>query len=227
MEKYRKFADPGTGINPFIKATKKESFKLSRALRWIYGPPLLTVRLLIIFVMFMLLLLYHMAFRRIIFIKEIRRMTTLLVNMVCYRVILFCFGFYTIESNFQMFTKKITNSLQKMGSGQIVLCNHTSPIDIFYLSCLMSPSFTRIFFKRTPNSQQSEVLYAPLDFLETWKFALSLTYQIPPNADSDLSKIRQKKLKLKTLCSTSFDEKQGPYLIFFEGAVTNLSLIHI
>jgi hypothetical protein len=218
MEKFTKFADKGTGINPFVPLITKRNI-IFTILKLIYGPILVLLRLPVVLICFFLLYLYHTYFKNLIIVKELRRMINLFVNLVLYRIILGCFGFFTFRSNINFFTR-INYSIPHMGSGFFVLSNHTSPADILYLSYIMCPTFAKIMYKKTLNKKEPYI--APLDFWESWKMMMNLRGTIPEiKSEEDFTKSKYKRLPLTRLGEIQHSEKEGPVLIFFEGAVTN------
>lgn len=214
MEKYTKFADKATGINPFVPPKSTRSF-LSKALKFIYGPILILIRLPCLLVIFFMLYLYHNYLKNLILVKELRRMINLFINLVLFRVVLFFLGYYTFKS--QKHTLSNYN-IPNMGSGFIVLSNHSSPIDIIYLSYIMSPTFAKVIYR----SDKKEIYLSPLDFMQSLKLAFNLRGTAPITADEDsYTKIPYKKLNTTKLGELQYNEKEGPIVIFFEGVTTN------
>jgi len=103
----------------------------------------------------------------------------------------------------------------------IVLSNHMSPVDIIYLSYIISPTFVKIVYKQKP-ANKKEVYLAPLEFMDTWKMALNLKGTVPIETDDEgFTKLALKKLSLIRLGEINHSEKDGGIVIFFEGAITN------
>ncbi|EAR98330.1 acyltransferase (macronuclear) [Tetrahymena thermophila SB210] len=224
MEKYRRFADQFTGINPFLPVFLNKKKKASEIiLKLLLGPILVLIRLPLILIFALLLVLYHSIFIHLLVVNSFKRVVTLFNHLVCLRVILFLMGFYKFKTSFKILSKEGSNKSPppKMNSGFIVLANHTSPVDYIYMTYLMSPIFSKQYIS-TKDSSQTKVLLSPLSFFQTIKAAFSLDYSIPVQGDdTELAKHHDQKLKVISLIQSSFDEHKGPLCVFFEGAKTN------
>jgi len=216
MEKYRKFADPATGINPWLPPKSKTS-GLVLVLKFIYGPILVLLRLPFVLLLTSLLFLYHGLLRNLIVIKGLKRGIDLMVNFVLFRTILLISGFYRFNCNLNFFAKD-TSKIPRMHSGEIILCNQTSPIDVLYFSYLTSPVFVKLIYQPKPLGTQA--LFAPLSFKQSLKYAFSSYFRMPVRGDEAKAE-GLSGLDLKSLGELCTNEKRGPIVIFFEGAMTN------
>lgn len=144
MEKYRKFADAFTGKNPFLPIYLNSKKNTGNFLTHLFlGPILVAIRLPIFFLCILIGLLYHLVIENLIVVAVVRRKITLITDNILFRIILSCFGVYSPQSSFRLGTKKQPKDF----NSSLILANHTSPIDIFYLSYLVSPQFTKLNFK--------------------------------------------------------------------------------
>jgi len=204
-------------VNPF----KPIEFQgTRRILKYTLGFILLLIRLPLVTILLAELYLYHHLFKNLIIFKEMKRLITLFVQLILYRFILFFCGFVNIKTSHKFFSRDA--NLPKMASGFVVLCNHTHPFDFLYFSYILSPTFVKMFMK-IKNSGEKEFLLAPLDFGYTLKYFLSNKFALPEVSDEvELSrKTPYKKLNPIKLAEHNFFEKEGPIVIFFEGALSN------
>jgi len=204
-------------INPFEPLPPRDSKKF---LKYTLGFILLLIRLPLVTMVLIELYLYHHLFKNLIIFKEMKRLITLFVQLILYRVILMICGFTSIKTSHKFFSRDA--NLPKMASGFVVLCNHTHPFDFLYFSYILSPTFVKMFTKVKANGEK-EFLLAPLDFGYTLKYFMSNRFAIPEVSDEvELSrKTPYKKLNPIKLAEHNFFEKEGPIVIFFEGALTN------
>ncbi|KAJ3124160.1 hypothetical protein HK098_001334 [Nowakowskiella sp. JEL0407] len=153
MEKYNNFRDPGTGIQPFLDPkrlrTNESAFKtLSRYLKYSIFFPISIVKFLLISILFAVTFLLDnisFLFSPISFLK---RFYLLLVYSI-FRVILFLFGFYYIPTNITTLHKgarkpNANTRETTLKSGDIIIANHTSYIEILYFAFKYAPVFTHI-----------------------------------------------------------------------------------
>lgn len=207
MEKYRKFADAKYGINPFVPSKSKTT---NKALKYTLGPILLLLRLPFVIYLFGALYLYHALLKKIIVVKSIQTGVTAIVENVIYKIIGILCGFY----DYKMIPK--SSNKPKLESGHIVLCNHTHPLDFLYFAQVCSPTFVKMYTK-TSSSGEKEVLFQTLDYSSTLKYFLTSKLLPSPVQDQDSTEL----LSISQLAQRSYKDKEGPIVVFFEGAITN------
>ncbi|PVU92709.1 hypothetical protein BB561_003665 [Smittium simulii] len=216
MEKYSKWRDFGTGIQPFLPLTppniRKTAVNKIKDLIVVYfaGVAFSITRLLIISAIFsldiaFLNLLYFLAPTKYIFNSiqtAIRRVTASLV--------LFISGFYQITQNVYS-VKKIKQSKHKAvekskvpKSGDLILSNHSSYIDVLYFISKYNPVFVEI---------DNATLY--MKPLKGWSAIASSCSK--PTALLNAKHAQS----LKSICEEARNYNLGPVVIFPENTTTN------
>ena len=145
MEKYSKWRDLGTGIQPFLPSIEHSS-RLTLFLKYYSLGPLLALnRLLNI----LLLSLFHILLSYLISplkLFKLNRIYSRLIDVILMRLWLFHAGFIYIESSIATLQKGArktrVNSIVEIGD--IIVANHTSFYDLVYLQYAYSPVFVKI-----------------------------------------------------------------------------------
>ncbi|KAI9207697.1 uncharacterized protein BJ171DRAFT_578817 [Polychytrium aggregatum] len=156
MEKFSRWRDPGTGIQPFLppKPPRVDGSGVKGAVSvletYILGPPLAVVKGLLVGI----LGLFFLGLNNIgslLAIPILHRLWMQLISALVLRPLLFLFGFYYIP--FETVTLRkgmrrgdaVESHLQrKIQSGDIIAANHNSYIDILILQCFYAPVFTTV-----------------------------------------------------------------------------------
>ncbi|CAD8056408.1 unnamed protein product [Paramecium sonneborni] len=119
MEKFRAYADPHTGINLFIPAFVNQKLSpLILLLHIILGSILILIRVPILVILFLLL-------------KILNNLKIDTLNQLIGKLMLLTCGFFNIENQIPIQDK----------GGQLILSNHSSPIDWIFFLAQSSPNF--------------------------------------------------------------------------------------
>jgi 1-acyl-sn-glycerol-3-phosphate acyltransferase len=152
MEKYKKFTDPGTGINPFVPIVKKNN---STWIAWFLRQILVSPLLFLVKLLFMLCFSFTYTLLSIFFsmipLWLIRRTLERYLHALAMRAFLFLFGFYYIESmhiNTNNRLQLLSTSEKILGTymnhGDLIICNHISYVELFYLAFRYCPTFATL-----------------------------------------------------------------------------------
>eukprot|EP01017_Pseudomicrothorax_dubius_P045519 TRINITY_DN787_c0_g1_i4.p1 TRINITY_DN787_c0_g1~~TRINITY_DN787_c0_g1_i4.p1 ORF type:complete len:350 (+),score=94.12 TRINITY_DN787_c0_g1_i4:162-1211(+) len=221
MEKYRRFADAGTGINPFVPVSGEvvKPSLVYKVLVYALGPFLALIRAFFIVPLLVFLIAFEKLIKPLLFVNVIARGVTLYVNILVFRLILLFLGFIRFSTNLQVLSRPNNPQMPRMNSGYVVFSNHVSPIDVLYLQYLLSPRFVRIVYK---TEEASEPLLSPLSLWEAIRFAFDLRWKLPiAGTEKELAQVPLPKVRVQTLLDQQHEEQRGPVVIFFEGGITN------
>ncbi|KAJ4459592.1 putative vacuolar protein sorting protein vps66 [Paratrimastix pyriformis] len=190
MEKYREWADHATGINPFVPIKPKRTTlpfftKLALWFSYLVGPILFILRI--------------PFFCFLIPISFLRRPLEIYHSAVGCRLFLFLCGFFWIGSDKKSSPESSWNRSPR--SGDIILSNHCSYLDIFYYSFRYAPTFA---FPCPGNTDQ--VVKASL----FGALGMSLFGRLP-----------RRKSTLPQLLEASRRSRGGPVVYFAEGTTSN------
>ena len=169
MEKYKRFADKGTGINPFTPFTPKPlqtaALYLQHAKNYVIGPIVALVRLLLSVVIVVLLFIFGIVIPKLTFwLWPISRSFARGAHAILGHLWLFVLGFYRVEvvpypfhelpKNAFAFTPTSpqaqfdgsaplpTNPQQLSPTARdLIIANHCSYIDVLYLAAKYAPLF--------------------------------------------------------------------------------------
>ncbi len=150
MEKFSVWTDKGTGINPFVPNRNNQfsSSVVAKTLSFTAGLVLLPLRLLLVLVLSLILILIS-TLDQLLPIWFLRRLLrTTLVKGLC-RAILSVLGFFVIEERVPdcrriglgKLPPRVTLKPSPIRSGDILVCNHTSFIDVLFLAYRFGPDF--------------------------------------------------------------------------------------
>ncbi|RKO91943.1 hypothetical protein BDK51DRAFT_23060, partial [Blyttiomyces helicus] len=150
---------PGTGIQPFLPPKPLRSNESAlRNLKtgfknYVLGPPLAAVKLVLIAALGVVAAVLN-GLGVVLIFAPIRRAWSVTINAVFFRTILFLFGFYWIDSSLSSTRKGWVVGVERRAwhlvgaasvrSGDIIVANHASYIDILYLAFRFSPTFLHI-----------------------------------------------------------------------------------
>ncbi|CAD8137171.1 unnamed protein product [Paramecium octaurelia] len=177
MEKFRAYADPHTGINLFVPAFVNQKLSpLILLLHIILGFLLILIRIPLLAILIFLLIILNTL-----------KIGTL--NSLIGKLMLFTCGFYKVENQIPIQDK----------GGQLILANHSSPIDWIYFLAQSSPNFATFV------ECGEEIRYQILSLNQVIKNLFSIN-------------IAQNGTGLQ-LNEVIFQNK--PTLLFFEGCQTN------
>jgi len=146
MEKFSKWRDPSSGIHPFLPPKSNISNDISWVyiLKWyFFGPLLVLIRLPFICVAFSWLSIMMFLLSHIKLSPLVNRFLVRYVQILGCRTLLFLLGFYWIPVLFYRHSSH-TSSIDKIKGGDLIICNHTSYIDVLYLAFRFSPIFVTV-----------------------------------------------------------------------------------
>ncbi|KAJ1884264.1 Vacuolar protein sorting protein vps66 [Kickxella alabastrina] len=214
MEKYSKWRDAGTGIQPFLQPiparTQQAGLQrlISAAKNYALGPLLATTRVLALGLTASLDLA-ACAIGSLIPPSRLKRLWQRCTRSVCARLALLIMGFYAIDTKAVSLQKGRRSSPRPKAtggpqSGDIILANHVSYTDVLYLAARFNPVFVEV---------DNASMYArPISLWAALRAPGRLTPALLPAKDAQpLSRITQN-ARLQSL---------GPLVVFPENATTN------
>jgi len=144
MEKYSKWRDEGTGLHPFLPCTplNKEhslSWYLIKVIGFIIG----IAKIPFIFVILIWMVVMSGLSTILMPIPFLHRLFRRYTEFLGSRALLFLFGFFNVQSRVIRLQQQKNTPINttSFNSGDVIVCNHTSYIDILYLSFKCSPIF--------------------------------------------------------------------------------------
>jgi len=209
MEKYSHWRDSGTGIQPFLPLKNLNSnSSLDNILfflnTFVLGPPLATIRLILISLIFLIYLIQNI-FINIFPNGSLKWLFGKLLFTWESRMVLFYMGFNWINSQKVTLTRGRKHAKKeniKVSHGDVIVCNCQSYIDIIYFLSKFNPIFVKIF-------ETGKV--KPVSFLEAIKNIGSYPQL----------KEEEGAISLKDVINESKKNKMGPIIVFPEGTTTN------
>ncbi|PVU86691.1 hypothetical protein BB559_006447 [Furculomyces boomerangus] len=156
MEKYSKWRDFGTGIQPFLQIVppNKNKSGLEYALLGlksiIFGPTLLLARLVILTGIAILCGVTTNLASILIPLKTVRNGYQSFMRKMWSRIILFTIGFYKIDERLVSLKQSSSTRNKKSSkevspkSGDIIISNHSSYIDLLFFIARFDPVFVKI-----------------------------------------------------------------------------------
>lgn len=218
MEKYRKWTDGATGINPFVPYQKPRAvtsilFKLFQIIRLLlFTPIILTLKFSLLFIFSLFLLPINNIFGSI-------RPLLRYFNFIFGRSILYVLGFWNIKTTYLQHNNlreiELSNA-QKIGkfwsdcqSGDLILSNHISYVDVLYFASRYSPRFAIVEFNNKTEKYSIKCL--------TW-----LQYLLLCISQQDAQPLPQKEYtSLSQIVREAKAKSWGPIILFYEGTTTN------
>ncbi|KAA6390638.1 MAG: hypothetical protein EZS28_013833 [Streblomastix strix] len=214
MEKFTKFEDPATGINPFLppKAGKKQK---QNTFLSIVGKVLFVIRVPILLI-FIILWLILGIIPKILFFPALSHPLQRLFDCIFGRSILILLGFMSVKQ------QKAVNSIgkpngysfgkreDKMDKNSVILTNHVSFIDLICLTTLFSPEYALI-----SNDYKAEIpKKVTVHHFGFLKAVISVMFKttLENNKGVELSTLLVDREKKRT---------NSPLVIFMEGTTTN------
>eukprot|EP00300_Choanocystis_sp_HF-7_P027138 c32208_g1_i1.p1 GENE.c32208_g1_i1~~c32208_g1_i1.p1 ORF type:complete len:352 (+),score=85.00 c32208_g1_i1:31-1086(+) len=220
MEKYSKWKDPATGIQPFldVKSGKKRQIDGFERVVWgvklfIFSPIVCLLRVVLLLIMFAWLALITTIFS-LIPIALLRRGLVRYVHMLGCRGILFVAGFHWIQSSTidpRMRQKQIESSAaSRIGNGDIVVCNYTSYIQVLYLSFRLCPTFVSLARCDSSHPKAGHAVTRGV-------FGALLDALLDRHPDLNSPKLRP----LRQIAEDARKHRRGPVVVFAEGTTSN------
>ncbi|RIB05876.1 hypothetical protein C2G38_2117399 [Gigaspora rosea] len=216
MEKFSKWRDASTGIQPFLTPMPSRTnaniyAKIAFMLGIILKPILGILKLLLTFVtailLFLLVDIIGLALKNF---KSVYRTYHYIFTSLLSRLSLFFMGFYWIRVE-TVSLRKGRPSIPKLRQisgvrpGDVIICNWTSYVEVLYLAFRFDPIFTQVY----PSSNT-------LRPISLWT-ALWLTGSYPE--DKPPSSV--KTYSLQELVREATINKLGPIVVFPEGTTSN------
>eukprot|EP01130_Rhizamoeba_saxonica_P007854 TRINITY_DN3176_c1_g2_i1.p1 TRINITY_DN3176_c1_g2~~TRINITY_DN3176_c1_g2_i1.p1 ORF type:complete len:238 (+),score=37.79 TRINITY_DN3176_c1_g2_i1:30-743(+) len=142
-EKYNTWADHTTGVQPFVPIVLPKRSILS----YLFGAVLVIIRLPLILVLLVLLGLLSFV-NSIIIIPPVHRVFRRFYEVIIARSILYLLGFWSIDTKYVNSRKKNKKPTgipgNNFGNQDVIVCNHSSYVELFYLAFRFSPIFTAV-----------------------------------------------------------------------------------
>ncbi|KAI9490637.1 hypothetical protein BDB00DRAFT_875101 [Zychaea mexicana] len=216
MEKYSRWRDAGTGIQPFLPPVppRTESsllLTLSNAVHYIVGPIQGLVKLALVLVLSLLHFLMSKVLG-IIMVGPLHRIWSRIWSTLFLRLILFASGFFYIKTetislrrgSSRRNTSNNANQTGSVKSGDIIVANWTSYIDVIYLAYAYGPVFTQVY----PQGQVRRISF--------WK-ALRLCTKMPASMQEETGPV----CSVRDLAQQAKANGWGPVVVFPEGTTSN------
>ncbi|KAL0476854.1 lysophosphatidic acid:oleoyl-CoA acyltransferase vps66 [Acrasis kona] len=218
MEKYKKWTDASTGINPFVPYKKKlnksvpalEKFLIAPIRLILISPILFLIKLILISIVLttISLLSFVVGFIPLSFI---RRPLDRYIQLLGSRTVLALLGFYnistaTVNSKGRTQESSFGDVLQSFPSGDLIVSNHMSYTDILYYSFRHAPTFATV----VKGEGRSKYMVVRQTFIGA---LLRTMFQ------TDLS--GYKKERLLDVIKHAKDNKLGPVVLFPEATTSN------
>ncbi|KAJ2550065.1 Vacuolar protein sorting protein vps66, partial [Coemansia sp. RSA 1836] len=218
MEKYSKWRDSGTGIQTFLQPvpTRAQQEGLQRAISavksYIVGPLIAVVRFVALGATAVLATATS-AIGTLLVVPSIKRGYTRCTQAVLARLALFVMGFYYIDTKTvslqkgRRATTAAKDSEKRSGvakSGDIIVANHASYVDILYLVAKYSPVFIEI--------DNASTYARPISL---WTALLSPARQTPALLPAKEAR------PLRDITEEARLRNLGPVIVFPENATSN------
>jgi len=215
MEKYSKWRDQKSGIHPFIPAKTKisDAGVISYLKWWILGPILAILRIPFVIIILLWALVMTLV-SAIIPIPIAKRFFIRYTQAMGFRVLLFLLGFYWIQTRYVKLGRSTRIPKNSAGSdvkaGDVIICNHSSYIDVFFLAFRFSPVFTVVPNTWTDQPPKGVVAKTRNLFGALWDAIVEPSYSYSPDNAIPLKQVIQQA------------KAQGaPVVIFPEGCTSN------
>ncbi|ORX95616.1 hypothetical protein K493DRAFT_282622 [Basidiobolus meristosporus CBS 931.73] len=217
MEKYSRWRDAGTGIQPFLPPVplKTEANPISTVHKflkdYVLGPVISVIRLVGLLVSSLFIVILELCLS-LVPITQLRRQLRRGLITPFSRLLLIFTGFYWISSESSTVRKGRSQGAARrkaanadVSSGDIIVVNHTSYIDILYLYFRYDPVFTQVYL--------SNLSVRPLSVWSALKACG--TY---PEAEP---KSKVQTYSLNELSEIAKQQNRGPVIVFPEGTTSN------
>ncbi|KAI9478536.1 MAG: hypothetical protein EXX96DRAFT_571287 [Benjaminiella poitrasii] len=216
MEKYSRWRDAGTGIQPFLPPVPPRTdssliVTLSNIIHIIVGPIQGIVKILLIGLVSLIYGLFVPLLGTLLTpLKPLQRGWSRLFSALLLRLILFLSGFFYIKTETISIHKSRTSRGRTVENpivknGDVIVTNWTSYIDVLYLAFRFDPVFTQVY----TDTDKVRVI-------SLWE-AICLAGKVPeskPSSGALLYSVEELSLKAKK-------NNRGPVVVFAEGTTTN------
>ncbi|KAI8083058.1 uncharacterized protein BX664DRAFT_339724 [Halteromyces radiatus] len=219
MEKYSRWRDPGTGIQPFLPPVPPRTensllLSLSNVIHYIVGPIQGIIKFTLVTIVALLyLILVPLLGTLLIPLKPLQRVWKRIFTSVCLRLILFFMGFFYFKSE-PVSIRKGRNKASKapalkVNSGDIIVTNWTSYIEVIYLAFRFNPVFTQVI----PSVNK-------VRRISLWQAIRSCVY-LPVMTPEEANVNENDLYTVKQISSQAKNNKWGPVIIFPEATTSN------
>ncbi|CAO3591510.1 unnamed protein product [Absidia cylindrospora] len=219
MEKYSRWRDPSTGIQPYLPPVPPRTetsllFSLSNVIHYIVGPVQGILKFALVVVTGLLyLILVPLLGTLLMPLGPLQGIWKRTFSSICLRLILFFTGFFYIKSE-PVSIRKGRNKASKSPSlnaksGDIIVTNWTSYIEVIYLALRFNPVFTQIIPSVNKVRQ-----------LSLWQ-AIRSCVLTPPLTPEEAGIDVKDLYTLKELSALVKENKWGPIIIFPEATTSN------
>ena len=155
MEKFKRFTDHGTGVNPFVPPRAKRG-KASAAAVWggrLLGSLAALVRVPLAALLLLVVVGAHALLGLLPLPRSLKRVMLRPVDMLLLRLVLLLLGFWRLPIG----RGELKRTLRRPGAaggerdrtgsashGDVLVCNHSSYLDVLILQCLFSPDYVLV-----------------------------------------------------------------------------------
>ncbi|KAJ1645414.1 Vacuolar protein sorting protein vps66 [Coemansia erecta] len=218
MEKYSKWRDSGTGIHPFLQPAGTQTHEtavgsvLSWAKRLVVGPALAAVRMVVLGIAAAAEVAAS-AVSALLVVPSVRRGWERCTRCVLARLALLAMGFYWIDTkrtSLQRGRRSASKSTAKkdsiatVKSGDVILANHVSYVDVLYLVAKYNPVFVEM--------DNATMYVRPISL---WTALRAPALPTPALLPAGTAR------PLKHITEEARIKQNGPVVVFPENATTN------
>ncbi|ORX49387.1 hypothetical protein DM01DRAFT_1385086 [Hesseltinella vesiculosa] len=153
MEKYSRWRDPGTGIQPFLPpvAPRMETSvvgTVANIVHYVFGPVQGLIKIMLVLVMSLLYFVsVNLLGSLLMPVPPLQKIWQRAWSFVCLRLILFFAGFMLIRTETTTVRRGRAKGAKKsqfqVKPGDIIVANWTSYVDVIYLAFRFNPTFTQ------------------------------------------------------------------------------------
>ncbi|ORZ22801.1 hypothetical protein BCR41DRAFT_15223 [Lobosporangium transversale] len=218
MEKFSRWRDQGTGIQPFLppvpaNADHSPIEKTLTVILMIVKPITGVVKLALVSVVVLAFVLFQMAGLALSPLGFLYRLYSRLIMAIFARFILGLLGFFWIKHEVVTIRRGRSSSTSKnqisakksTSSGNLIVCNWSSYIDVLYLAFRYNPVFTQIYLQT--------LTVREVTFWEALRLSGSYPELSPPEGVETWP--------LLDFVKAMHSKGAGPVVVFPEGTTTN------
>ncbi|KAI8603957.1 hypothetical protein EDD21DRAFT_367656 [Dissophora ornata] len=218
MEKFSRWRDQGTGIQPFLppvpaNADHSPVQKAFTAILMIVKPITGLAKLILVSALALMLVILETAGLVLSPLAPLHKLYHRFISAILVRLILGLLGFFWIKHEVVTLkrgrsagaNKQQSSSRRAAASGDLIVCNWSSYIDVLYLAFRYDPVFTQIY--------PSTLTVRKISFWEALRLSGSYPEMSPPEGVETMPLLEFVKAMHKT--------GAGPVVIFPEGTTTN------
>eukprot|EP00002_Diphylleia_rotans_P032809 TRINITY_DN691_c0_g1_i1.p1 TRINITY_DN691_c0_g1~~TRINITY_DN691_c0_g1_i1.p1 ORF type:complete len:346 (-),score=68.42 TRINITY_DN691_c0_g1_i1:239-1276(-) len=217
MEKYSRWRDKGTGVHPFLHEkplAKPIPFhvKMGRLVTaGLIQCPLFVIRLILLLVVSFWFSIMHLIIAVLSIFPPLRRGFQKYVSFLGSRMFLLLMGFWWIEHQPASRVRSASADqliVPKVQSGDLVISNHISFLEIIYLNFRFAPTFAIPKIDSDTTAPSNQVI--PMSFLEALR-----------RASHPAKALSQPPMPLSDLLKDAKAKRLGPVVLFPEATTSN------